>query len=75
MQFRLILIYFSFKRPVSIGIYGHPSHELSHYTLLIFQVIEINGKNFDIQKSANEDLQETNNPQVTENFQHLLSTK
>lgn len=30
---------FSFKRPVSIGVYGHPSHEISKYTLLVFEVM------------------------------------
>lgn len=30
---------FSFKRPVSIGVYGHPSHEISKYTLLVFDVM------------------------------------
>lgn len=25
----------SFKRPVGIGIYGHPSHEISHYQLCV----------------------------------------
>ncbi|KYN39320.1 DNA repair endonuclease XPF, partial [Trachymyrmex septentrionalis] len=29
----------SFKRPVSIGVYGHPSHEISKYTLLVSEVI------------------------------------
>lgn len=29
----------SFKRPVSIGVYGHPSHEISKYTLLVFDVM------------------------------------
>lgn len=29
----------SFKRPVSIGVYGHPSHEISKYTLLVFEVM------------------------------------
>ncbi|KAG5347263.1 U669 protein, partial [Acromyrmex charruanus] len=28
-----------FKRPVSIGVYGHPSHEISKYTLLVSEVI------------------------------------
>ncbi|KAK2583993.1 hypothetical protein KPH14_006453 [Odynerus spinipes] len=34
----IILIPDSFKRPVSIGVYGHPSHELSRYTLLVYEV-------------------------------------
>ncbi|XP_011868390.1 PREDICTED: DNA repair endonuclease XPF [Vollenhovia emeryi] len=29
----------SFKRPVSIGVYGHPSHEISKYTLLVSEVM------------------------------------
>ncbi|XP_017880589.1 UPF0669 protein C6orf120 homolog [Ceratina calcarata] len=33
----IILIPDSFKRPVSIGIYGHPSHENSTYVLLVYQ--------------------------------------
>jgi len=28
----------SFKRPVSIGVYGHPSHEVSRYILSVFEV-------------------------------------
>ncbi|EFN90057.1 Uncharacterized protein C6orf120-like protein, partial [Harpegnathos saltator] len=32
----IIFIPKSFKRPVSIGVYGHPSHEISKYTLLVF---------------------------------------
>lgn len=35
----IIVIPDSFKRPVSIGVYGHPSHDLSKYTLLVYEVI------------------------------------
>ncbi|XP_014486737.1 PREDICTED: UPF0669 protein C6orf120 homolog isoform X2 [Dinoponera quadriceps] len=35
----IIFIPKSFKRPVSIGVYGHPSHEISKYTLLVFEVM------------------------------------
>ncbi|XP_011692832.1 PREDICTED: UPF0669 protein C6orf120 homolog [Wasmannia auropunctata] len=35
----IIFIPKSFKRPVSIGVYGHPSHEISKYTLLVSEVI------------------------------------
>lgn len=35
----IIFIPRSFKRPVSIGVYGHPSHEISKYTLLVFEVM------------------------------------
>ncbi|XP_043671224.1 UPF0669 protein C6orf120 homolog [Vespula pensylvanica] len=35
----IIVVPDSFKRPVSIGVYGHPSHELSKYTLLVYEVI------------------------------------
>lgn len=34
-----MLHFLSFKRPVSIGVYGHPSHEISKYTLLVSEVI------------------------------------
>ncbi|XP_019886917.2 DNA repair endonuclease XPF [Ooceraea biroi] len=34
----IIFIPKSFKRPVSIGVYGHPSHEISKYTLSVFEV-------------------------------------
>lgn len=34
MNLFMILCY-SFKRPIGIGIYGHPSHEISYYTLEI----------------------------------------
>lgn len=27
----------SFQRPVSVGIYGHPSHEVSKYILLVYE--------------------------------------
>ncbi|XP_033329094.2 UPF0669 protein v1g209471-like [Megalopta genalis] len=33
----IILIPDSFKRPVSIGIYGHPSHKSSKYILLVYE--------------------------------------
>ena len=32
-----LLIPDSFKRPVSIGVYGHPSHENSRYILLVYE--------------------------------------
>lgn len=35
----IIFIPKSFKRPVSIGVYGHPSHEISKYTLLVSEVM------------------------------------
>lgn len=34
-----IFYIFSFKRPVSIGVYGHPSHEISKYTLLVSELM------------------------------------
>lgn len=34
-----MLHFLSFKRPVSIGVYGHPSHEISKYTLLVSEVM------------------------------------
>lgn len=34
-----MLYFFSFKRPVSIGVYGHPSHEISKYTLLVSEIM------------------------------------
>lgn len=34
----IIFIPKSFKRPVSIGVYGHPSHEISKYTLSVFEI-------------------------------------
>lgn len=37
----IILVPDSFKRPVSIGVYGHPSHEISRYTLLVSEVLPI----------------------------------
>lgn len=36
----IILIPDSFKRPVSIGVYGHPSHENSKYILLVYQTTD-----------------------------------
>nr|XP_012218805.1 PREDICTED: UPF0669 protein C6orf120 homolog [Linepithema humile] len=35
----IIFIPKSFKRPVSIGVYGHPSHEISKYTLLVSEIM------------------------------------
>ncbi|XP_025074735.1 UPF0669 protein v1g209471-like [Pogonomyrmex barbatus] len=35
----IIFIPKSFKRPVSIGVYGHPSHEISKYTLLVSEIL------------------------------------
>ncbi|XP_029178024.1 LOW QUALITY PROTEIN: DNA repair endonuclease XPF [Nylanderia fulva] len=35
----IIFIPKSFKRPVSIGVYGHPSHEVSKYTLLVSELM------------------------------------
>lgn len=35
-----ILIPDSFKRPVSIGVYGHPSHEVSKYILLVYETTD-----------------------------------
>ncbi|XP_053594042.1 UPF0669 protein C6orf120 homolog [Microplitis demolitor] len=34
----IIFIPQSFKRPVSIGVYGHPSHEISQYNLFVYHV-------------------------------------
>ncbi|XP_057334396.1 UPF0669 protein C6orf120 homolog [Microplitis mediator] len=34
----IIFIPESFKRPVSIGVYGHPSHEISQYNLFVYHV-------------------------------------
>ncbi|XP_044576968.1 UPF0669 protein C6orf120 homolog [Cotesia glomerata] len=34
----IIFIPQSFKRPVSIGVYGHPSHEASQYNLFVYHV-------------------------------------
>ncbi|CAL7944606.1 unnamed protein product [Xylocopa violacea] len=36
----IILIPDNFKRPVSIGVYGHPSHENSRYILLVYQTTD-----------------------------------
>ncbi|KAK9309705.1 hypothetical protein QLX08_000704 [Tetragonisca angustula] len=36
----IILIPDSFKRPVSIGVYGHPSHENNKYILLVYQTTD-----------------------------------
>lgn len=44
---------FSFKRPVSIGVYGHPSHELSKYTLLVYEVISTDEDTTYDQKTEN----------------------
>ncbi|XP_023245287.1 LOW QUALITY PROTEIN: DNA repair endonuclease XPF-like [Copidosoma floridanum] len=46
-----------FKRPVSIGVYGHPSHESSRYTLLVYQVKDVDN-NFTEKDSRNDDLQD-----------------
>lgn len=35
-----ILIPDSFKRPVSIGVFGHPSHENSKYILLVHETVD-----------------------------------
>lgn len=34
----IIFIPKSFKRPVGIGVYGHPSHDISKYSLLVYQL-------------------------------------
>lgn len=31
-------LYSSFRRPVTIGVYGHPAHEVSWYSLLVYLV-------------------------------------
>ncbi|KAK0178143.1 hypothetical protein PV328_002120 [Microctonus aethiopoides] len=49
----IIFIPESFKRPVSIGVYGHPSHETSHYNLLVYHVALSDDENFDEQSLAN----------------------
>ncbi|XP_051174359.1 UPF0669 protein C6orf120 homolog [Leptopilina boulardi] len=45
----IIYIPQSFKRPVSIGVYGHPSHENSRFTLSVFQILLSEGENFNEQ--------------------------
>lgn len=42
----VIVIPDSFKRPVSIGIYGHPSHENSKYILLVYETIDTENLSF-----------------------------
>ncbi|XP_046742393.1 UPF0669 protein C6orf120 homolog [Diprion similis] len=34
----IIFIPKSFKRPVGIGVYGHPSHDISKYSLSVYQL-------------------------------------
>nr|XP_033201374.1 UPF0669 protein v1g209471-like [Bombus vancouverensis nearcticus] len=42
----VIVIPDSFKRPVSIGIYGHPSHESSKYILLVYETTDTENTSF-----------------------------
>lgn len=45
--------------------YGHPSHESSRYTLLVYQVIDVNGNFFDYQNSDSDHFQRSRNPKVS----------
>lgn len=49
----IIVVPDNFKRPVSIGVYGHPSHELSKYTLLVYEVISMDDQTTYDQKVEN----------------------
>ncbi|XP_076181183.1 UPF0669 protein v1g209471-like [Ptiloglossa arizonensis] len=60
----IILIPDSFKRPVSIGVYGHPSYEISKYILLVYETTDtehiLYGKNLNsIRKNYNNEEQGT----------------
>lgn len=48
----IILIPDSFKRPVSIGVYGHPSHENSKYVLLVYQTSDTEYVSYDRNSQA-----------------------
>ncbi|XP_058796659.1 DNA repair endonuclease XPF [Phymastichus coffea] len=56
----------SFQRPVSIGVYGHPSHETSHYKLLVYQVIDPDGNIFYDENIDNGKVRESHNPKMLE---------
>lgn len=56
-------IIFSYKRPVSIGVYGHPAHETSRYSLLVYHVTLADQEFFDEQNPPNS-FEETPNSKV-----------
>ncbi|XP_017797478.1 PREDICTED: UPF0669 protein v1g209471-like [Habropoda laboriosa] len=43
----IILIPDSFKRPVTIGVYGHPSNENSKYILLVYETTDTENISYD----------------------------
>ncbi|XP_034943180.1 UPF0669 protein C6orf120 homolog [Chelonus insularis] len=49
----IILIPQNFKRPVSIGVYGHPSHETSQYYLIVYHISLSADEDFDEQSHIN----------------------
>nr|XP_003705895.2 PREDICTED: DNA repair endonuclease XPF [Megachile rotundata] len=48
-----ILIPDSFKRPVSIGVYGHPSHEVSKYILLVYETTDTENVSYEKTSEVN----------------------
>lgn len=48
----VIVIPKNFKRPISMGVYGHPSHETSEFSLLIYHIVLAENEIFDEQKSV-----------------------
>ncbi|KAJ8664217.1 hypothetical protein QAD02_005254 [Eretmocerus hayati] len=62
----IIYIPRSFKRPVSIGVYGHPSYETSSYTLLVYQVNDLQGEILTDENLEDDNLHGSQTPKVGE---------
>ncbi|KAL7299564.1 hypothetical protein TKK_0007641 [Trichogramma kaykai] len=52
----VVYIPHSFVRPVSIGVYGHPSYDTSRYTLLVYQVTNPSGIYLEYQNFPDDNL-------------------
>lgn len=60
---------------MSIGVYGHPSSELSRYTLLVYQVTDATGIYLTDQNSPDDNFQgsrQSNKVYLNKNFNHLI---
>jgi len=51
-------MYYRFKRPIYLGIYGHPSNEIASYTLDIIQNLDP-GEEFNLNLFESEEENET----------------
>ncbi|XP_046141327.1 UPF0669 protein C6orf120 homolog [Osmia bicornis bicornis] len=69
-----ILIPDSFRRPVSIGVYGHPSHEISKYILLVYETTDIEDISYErnSKRNTNEEQQSSISTSNTWYFLDLL---